>query len=108
MKLPFIASLICLGVVGCSPAITPLPQSPQTVAALPTPPPFVKVEVVKEEVAEVDTEEVVEHQEMSASDIERRYSLIHRETANIKCICAAGDPFCRCKLPNGPKKLPQE
>lgn len=108
MKLPFIASLICLMATGCATA-PPAPLPARTVTHKPLPLPVIKGEMDESSVVIIEVIELPESYEaMSPEDYERLSNLIHRETGNIKCVCASGDPFCHCKLPNGPKKLPQE
>lgn len=108
MKLSLIASLVCLvSMVGCIPQPAPI-QQPQVVTVKQLPPPAVKSEMVEDSMVIVEVVEVEVKGEMDPQDYQRLSSLIHRETAAIKCVCANGDPLCRCPLPNGPKHLPQE
>lgn len=105
MKLSLIASLICLAVVGC--AATPAPiQQPQTVTVKQLPPTVTKGQMVEDSL--VIVEEVEVQEERDIRDYQRLSSLITREVRGIKCVCVNGDPHCRCSLPNGAKKLPQE
>lgn len=108
MKLSFIASLICLSVVGCAATPPPAPLPPRTVTISPLPPPTTKGEMVEGSLVIVEVIEVESLEALSPEDYQALSSLIHRETNNIKCVCVGGDPHCHCKLPNGPKKLPQE
>lgn len=102
MKLSLIASLICLAMVGC--AATPAPiQQPTVVTVRQLPPPVVKGQMVEDSLVIVEVQE-----EKNPRDYERLSNLITREVRGIKCVCVNGDPHCRCNLPNGPKKLPQE
>jgi len=105
MKLSLIASLICLAMVGC--AATPAPiQQPTVVTVKQLPPPVVKGQMVEDSLVIVEVVEVQE--ERSLQDYQRLSELITREVRGMKCVCTSGDPFCRCNVPNGPKKLPQE
>lgn len=108
MKLSLIASFACLvSMVGCIPQPAPI-QQPQVVTVKQLPPPAVKSEMVEGSLVIIEPEIPQEREEYSPADYQRLSSLIHRETAAIKCVCANGDPLCRCPLPNGPKHLPQE
>lgn len=107
MKLSLIASFVCLvSMVGC--AATPAPiQQPTVVTVKQLPPTVTKGEVV--EASPVIVEEIPEtREEFSPSDYQRLSSLITREVRGIKCVCANGDPLCRCRLPKDPKRLPKE
>jgi len=107
MKLSLIASLICLAVVGC--AATPAPiQQPAVVTVRQLPPPVVKGQMVEDSLVIVEVVDVEVQEEKNPRDYDRLSSLITREVRGIKCVCVNGDPHCRCNLPNGPKKLPQE
>lgn len=98
--IPFIA----LSMVACASKPPPAPQA--AIIDLPPAPP--KDEVVMVVVVVEDTTEEIEVQvERDPSDYYRLSDLIHREVRG-KCMCTSGDPFCRCKLANGPKKLPKE
>lgn len=102
-------SFIGLTTLACTSKTLPVPQQPQ-VAAIELPPasPIKDEVVVVVVVEEVETVEVAEVQvERDPRDYYRLSDLIHRETRG-KCMCTSGDPFCRCKLANGPKKLPKE
>ncbi len=106
MKLSLIASFICLAVVGC--AATPAPiQQPQTVTVKQLPPPT-KSQVVEDSLVIAEVVEVEVERDINPADYQRLSNLITREVRGIKCVCVNGDPHCRCNLPNGPKKLPQE
>ena len=107
MKLSLIASLVCLvSMVGC--AATPAPiQQPQVVTVT-APPANPKSELVEDTMVTVEVVEVEVKGEMDPKDYQRLSSLITREVRGIKCVCANGDPLCKCRLPNGPKHLPQE
>lgn len=106
MKLSLIASLICLTVVGC--AATPAPiQQPQAGTVKQLPPADTKDEAT-EYLLIVDVAAVEVQGDINPQDYQRLSNLITREVRGIKCVCANGDPHCRCKLPTGPKNLPQE
>lgn len=108
MKLSLIVSVIALALVGCAAQPAPI-QHPVVVTVRQLPPPPAKGEVVEEYLVVMETEIPDTREEtFNPSDYERLSSLIHRETAAIKCVCVNGDPHCRCPLPNGPKVLPQE
>lgn len=108
MKLSLIVSVIALALVGCA-AQQPAPiQQPTVVTVKQLPPTVTKGEMVEGSLVIVEGEIPSAREERDPADYQRLSSLIHRETAAIKCVCVGGDPHCRCDLPNGPKKLPQE
>lgn len=108
MKLSLIASFICLvSMVGCAARPAPI-QQPTVVTVKQLPPPIVKGEMVESSLVIIEVVEVEVEEAYAPADYQSLSNLITREVRGIKCVCVNGDPHCRCNLPNGPKKLPQE